>query len=382
MTMFARIRLALALALALLALHTGGVRAEMLPAARQIVEALNLASEVTQNWEDDQAVPQAWLDAAKAGGRLRINGSWEPKVFQLLTKPFTERYPFVKITYSRGANDTRVVAALVAFGEGRHIADIVTGIDSAINQFKALGALADIGDLPNLRNIPDPMRSADNTWTSVRMRYWCFAYNTNLVPKNRMPARWEDLVGNADLGEGKLSLWRGVSSWLLPLWNVKGEAWATQYIRDLFETVRPHKRKEGAVALVNLVVLGEYNATLAAAEYQVQERIGRGAPAAFHCPDVVPVTSSTVGVLRGNPNIAASRLFLNWLISKEGQLSQYAIEGSPPIHRDLQKLGLMPFPAEVAGKTIAFRNPELLDTDIKAMFRALAPYWEGVGSGE
>jgi ABC-type Fe3+ transport system substrate-binding protein len=94
----------------------------------------------------------------------------------------------------------------------------------------------------------------------------------------------------------------------------------------------------------------------------------------------VPITASTLGILKGNPDQDASRLFLNWLLSKEGQLGQYVAEGSPPVHRELQKLGFMPFPEEIAGKRIAFRSPELLDDDIKAMFRALQPYWEGVAA--
>jgi ABC-type Fe3+ transport system substrate-binding protein len=358
-----------------------GARADMPPAARQLIAALKVGPEVTEGWEEEQRVPQAWPDAARKEGRLRINGSWEPKAFQAMAKPFFERYPFIKPSYARGSNNTRVGAALVAFGEGRTITDVITGIDSSINEFRALGALAELGDLPNIRNIPEAMRSADGLWTSVRLRYWCLAYNPTLIDKSRMPRSWDDLITTHELQDGRLALWRGVSSWLLPLWNAKGEAWATRYIQRLFQIVRPQKRTEGAVALVNLVIAGEFNASLAAAEYQVKERIQRGAPIAFHCPDIVPITASTLGILKDNPDINASRLFLNWLLSKEGQLGQYAAEGSPPVHRDLQKLGFMPFPEEIADKQIAFRNPELLDDDIKAMFRAMAPYWEGAAAG-
>ena len=368
---------AFALALVLMLAAAPTARADMPPAARQLIDTLKLGPEVTAGWEAEQAVPRAWVEGARREAKLRVNGSWEPKAFQAMAKPFFERYPFIKPSYMRGSNNTRVGAALVAFGEGRTITDVITGIDSSINQFRELGALADLGDLPNIRNIPEAMRSADNLWTSARLRYWCMAYNPHLIAEDHMPRRWEDLIANRELADGKLALWRGVSSWLLPLWHAKGEEWASDYVRQLFRVVRPQKRTEGAVALVNLVIAGEFTATLAAAEYHVKERSDRGAPIAFHCPDVVPITASTIGVLKDNPDINASRLFVNWLLSKEGQLGQYAAEGSPPVHGDLQKLGFMPFPGEIAGKQIAFRNPELLDEDIKAMFRVLNPYWEG-----
>ena len=47
-------------------------------------------------------------------------------------------------TASRGSNVTRVQAALIAYGEGRILTDVVTGIDSSINDFRQLNALADL----------------------------------------------------------------------------------------------------------------------------------------------------------------------------------------------------------------------------------------------
>lgn len=363
--------------LGVLGLAASDARADMPPASKKLIADLNLRPEVVAGWEEEQVVPAAWLEGARKEANLRISGSWESREFREMTKSFSERYPFIKFSYSRGSNDTRVRVPLVAFREGRHITDVVTGIDSALNDFREIHALADIKDLPNMKNIPENMQSKGGDWASVRLRYWCMSYNPKLISKEQMPKTWEDLLTTKQLYDGRLALWRGVSSWLLPLWNAKGEEWTTNYIHRLFAVVQPQKRKEGAVALVNLVIAGEFNASLASAEYQVRRPLDKGAPIGFHCPDVVPVTASTVGVLRDNPNINASKMFINWLISKEGQVAQYAAGGAPPVHRDLQAQGFMPFPEEIAGKTIAFRSPELLDDDIKAMFRVLKPIWEG-----
>lgn len=365
-----------------LAFIPGLAFADTPPSAKKLIADLKLGPEVTKGWEDEQVIPQAWIDGAKKEGKLKINGSWEPNAFARMIKPFNERYPYIKINFTRGSNVTRVQGALIAFGEGRYIADVVTGIDSQLNQFRELNALADLSDMPNLKNIPERMRSANNRWASVRIRYWCMSYNPNRISEAEMPKTWDDLITTKKLQDGHLALWRGVSSWLLPLWNFKGEAWATNYVKKLFEVVKPQKRKEGANALVKLVIAGEFNASLASAEYQVADQIKRGAPVGFYCPDVVPVSASTVGVLNGNPDINASKIFLNWLLSKEGQIFQYEGEGSPPIHQDLQKLGFMPFPKDIAGKEIAFRNPELLDDDIKKMFAVMNPYWEGAASSD
>ena len=357
---------------------TAVASADTPPSAKKLIADLKLAPEVTNNWEEEQNVSGAWIEGAKREGKLRINGAWESTVFRDMVKPFSERYPFIKVTYSRGSNDTRVRAPLLAFRQGQYTTDLIQGIDSTLNDFREARALADISDLPNMKSIPEDMKSRD--WVGGVLRYWCMSYNPTQIGKDQMPKTWDDLVATTQLRGGKLALWRDLASWLLPLWKVKGEQWSTDYARKLFTIVQPQKRNEGSVALVNLVIAGEYSASLAAAEYQVKPGFDQGAPIGFHCPEPVPLTTVSLGVLRDNPDINASKIFLNWLLSKEGQIAQYAAEKSPPIRADLHKLGFMPFPEAIAGKQIAFRSLGLLGDDIKAMSKVLNPYWENSDS--
>ena len=43
----------------------------------------------------------------------------------------------------------------------------------------------------------------------------------------------------------------------------------------------------------------------------------------------------------------AAPLFANWLISKEGQLTQYVADGATPIHKDMQSKEFLAFPEEM-----------------------------------
>jgi ABC-type Fe3+ transport system substrate-binding protein len=89
----------------------------------------------------------------------------------------------------------------------------------------------------------------------------------------------------------------------------------------------------------------------------------------------VPSAISEAGILRGNPNINASKLFLNWLLSKEGQMAQYVADDSPPIHKDLQTKDFLPFPEQIVGKNIAFRDPGL-EEEHGELLELWNPYWE------
>jgi iron(III) transport system substrate-binding protein len=364
-------------ALLVAATMTNGVtsaRAETPPSAQKLIAQYKLGPDVTADWEAEEVLPPAWTEAAKKEPKLRINGSWEPQVFRAMTKSFSERYPFITINYSRGTTDSRVQQPIIAFHEGRYVIDMVTGIESWLGDFRKLNALEDLSDIPNLKLIPEHLKSSSNDWVGMRMRYWCMAYNPNLIGKDQMPKTWDDLLTTKELYGGHLALWNGVSNWLVPLWSVKGQQWSEAYLQKLFSDVQPQPRKEGAIALVKLVIAGEFKASLAAAEYMVQNSLDKGAPIAFHCPNPVPGASSSISVIKGNPAINSSKIFVNWLISKEGQVAQFAADGSPPVHPGLQNQGFMPFPEELAGKTIALRDVDRMEDDTKAIQKLLKPY--------
>jgi ABC-type Fe3+ transport system substrate-binding protein len=254
---------------------------------------------------------------------------------------------------------------------------MMTGIDSSLIEYREANALAFLGDLPNRKNIPDGMSSERGTWISFRMRYYGMTYNPRLIRKEDLPQRWDDLPKAEKLYGGQLGLWRGVTSWLLPLWGIKGEQWTTELIHALFKEVKPQIRKEGARALVMLASAGEFRAVLPSAAYQTKLEADKGAPVAFHALNIIPVTFSTVGVLKNAPGLHSSKLFLNWLLSKEGQLSQFAADGNPPIHKGLSDRGFVAYPEEIKGKQIAARNPELLGKDMEDLYKVINPYLSG-----
>lgn len=347
--------------------------------AAKLAKKYKIPANLMSKWEAEQKVPAAWIAGARKEGTVVIKGSTKQRDFDRQVAPFRERYPFIKVKYSRGSRNTRIVAPLIAFREGRHITDMVTGIDTAIDKFRKADALADLSDLPNRANIPASFAGKATHWAGIRLRYYCLAYNTDLVKKSELPRTWSDLRTSTALHNNKTALWYGVASWLLPLWGQKGPEWGTQFITDLFQTVKAERRKEGMTALTSLTAAGEFKAVLSVAAYQVTNLQKKGAPIAFHCPDAVMLTSSSVGLLKNNPHMNASKIFLNWLLSLEGQLFQYRHTGAPPIHKDLQYKAFIPFPEETLGKTLAFRDPKLLGSEFTAMNKIWRPLWESDG---
>jgi iron(III) transport system substrate-binding protein len=291
-----------------------------------------------------------------------------------MTAPFVARYPFVKPAYSRGSFNDRAIRPLIAYQDGRYIADIVSGIGGAMPRYVEAEALDDLRALPNAKNVLPGMKNAEGRWIGIRIRYWCMSYNTNAVSKADLPKTWDDLLTNPRWRNGRLGLANLPQLWMLPLWAQKGNAWAQQYLDTLFHDVKPQIRKEGANALVSLVIAGELAGAIPSADYRVGLYVDKGAPIAWHCPTPVPSAISEMAILKGNPNIHAARLFANWLLSKEGQIAQFHADGATPIHKDLQTKEFLKFPDEIAGKPLAFRDPELEDQN-DALLALWNPLW-------
>ena len=357
-------------------LGAGAAAALDLPdATHQVLKELKLEESILSGLDRELQVPQAWLDGARKEGTFRITGSWDPGQFRTMTQPFVARYPFIKPNYSRGSFNSRAFKPLLAFQDGRYIADVVTGIGGAMGKYIEANALEDLRPLPTYSNVLDGMKQKDGLWVGIRIRYWCMSYNTNAVKKAELPYNWEDILTNPRWRDGKLGINNLPQVWMLPLWGAHGDDWMKDFLAKLFGDVKPQLRKEGANQLLTLVSAGEMDAAIPAGDHRIVQYQEKGAPIGWHCPLPVPSAISEGGILRSNPNLNASKLFMNWLLSKEGQMAQYASDDSPPIHKDLQTRAFLPFPDEVIGKKIAFRDPALSE-EHDGLLELWNPYWE------
>jgi iron(III) transport system substrate-binding protein len=345
-------------------------------ATQKAVDGLKLDASVLDGLDAELAAPQAMIDGAKAEKDVVIAGTWTPREFQDMVAPFKERYPFVNLRYQRAGASERGSRVLVALDGGRALADVMTSIGDAIVEFNAAKALADLRGLPGFANIDPLYSAADGTWTSHKVSYRCMAYNTDKVKKDELPATWDDLIRDPRWRGGELALTNNPNTWMLGLWGTFGDAWGEKFTRDLFETVQPQRRKEGLTALTALAVAGEFTASLPSPEWVAQRYASKGAPLSYHCPSPVPTDGSQIAVLEKAPHPNAARLFVNWMISREGQISQYAATLAVPVHKALRSAAFTPFADTIVGKPTSPRGDALLTSETNAkMGRLWDRYW-------
>ena len=124
-------------------------------------------------------------------------------------------------------------------------------------------------------------------------------------------------------------------------------------------------------AILNLVGLGEADAVIPAAMNRVGPLAKEGVPVGHHCPEPVPYTVSDMAVLNKSPNTHAAKIFVNWFLSKEGQIAQYWANSSTPSHKEFYtNKQFIFYPEQVAGKKMAVLGPDAPKTD-----KTLTNFW-------
>ena len=369
----------------LVALMTGGLlcgtiatpaaAADLPKSTLEILKKLKVDASVLTEMDKALAVPKSLLDAARKEGVVRIGATHNPKQFRAFSKPFKERYPRVKIKYARANRYDRVIKPLIAMKSGKVIVDVIMGFGGNAHNFEKLNALVNLADLPVYKLVPSFMKSPSGNYIGQRLMARCVAYNTNKIKRSELPKTWDGIVSSKRLRGKNLALINRPDYWALHLWVTKGEDWTKDYLTKLFLETKPQLRKEGVSAALQLLGAGEYDVMIAGTLRSVSVLRQKGSPLGVHCPEpITPSTVSPVGILKGG-NENAAKLFVNWFLSREGQVASFYSAHYTPLYPDLRKAGLdSSLSRQIDDKKRVYYREHLY----KAEKAALAKHWNSL----
>ena len=344
--------------------------ADLPKATQAVLDQLKLKPDILKGLDAELAVPPAWIEQAKKSPVVKVTGSDDVPLYAKLIKPFQERYPFIKIQYDTGSANERVIKPLMAYRTGRFLADVVFSMDATTTDF--VDVSANLKDLPTYNSSLPGANPANGLTVAFRARPYCLSYNTDLVKREQLPKTWADLPNTAILANGRIGAVMLPHLWMMPLWGKYGEDWAVKYIDDYFTKLKPSVRQEGINAVTALVGAGELYASMPAYPERIKELQDKGAPVAWYCPDMVPLNFSRVAIFKASPGTVGGKIFVNWLLSKEGQLTQLAVFGTPPIHKDLQSPDFYIYPDEIRGKPFISFDDQATTDKFQAIWKKYA----------
>lgn len=337
------------------------VRADNLtPEISKILAEEKLDPAIMKGVDQELAVPASLLEAAKKEGRARIRLQMSDQEFAGMSKTFAARYPGIELEYTRGIGRERAIGPLIAFQAGNYVADVVAGYDTNYEDYRAAKALEKINDLPAYAHLWPEMKTKAGTDGADKMNYWCLSYSTQRVQPGDVPKSWDDLMTNARWKNGKIGMYNASVAWLPQLRHVKGEKWMVDFLTKLVNDAHAQYRKETLAATNKLISVGEFDIFAAVQDYVVDRDKRKGVPVAADCPSPVPASAGYIGVFRGSPRADAAKLFVNWYLSKEGQVAAYHYARQVPVNIELKGKEFLPFPDQILGKQIVLRDEAIL----------------------
>jgi len=269
------------------------------------------------------------VEAAKKEGEINWYGGGSSEIDENINRGFMKKYPFIQAKKFRIQSQRLLVRFEAESRAGKHSADIVRTTDWYIDIFKKKGLLLKY-DTPERKQIPDELKDRDGFYTSLYMAVHSLAYNPRMVAKNDLPRSYDDLLDPK--WKGKLGLEDAAYVWFVNVIKIKGEKPGVEYMRRLAR--QGVSLRSGTTLLANLVAAGELPLAIDLYAYEIERTKKAGAPLDWVAFDPVIVHTIAGGINRNAPHPNAAKLFMDFLLSEDGQRI-YLGESMQPTRRGL-----------------------------------------------
>ena len=227
---------------------------------------------------------------------------------------FQKKYPFIKPNLFRTGGGPLLNKILTEARGGLHAWDVVVGRGEMLLPLMEKKLLASYSS-PEAKMIDSDLVDNEGYWAAYYVNSYVLGYNTKLVKKADVPKTYEELL-NPKWKGGEISVDTEAYGMLQGLIRVWGKEKAVSYFKRLAALNPVPKR--GNTERVQLAVAGEYPLIIAYNQ-TIQRMTSRGAPIDWVAlePAVVQVNPVMLAAKAPHPN--GARLFLDFILSKEGQ---------------------------------------------------------------
>lgn len=262
--------------------------------------------------------PGQLLAQAKKEGKLLWYTTFADDDVDDMISAFQKTYPGVKVEALRLSADKLPSRLVTEQRGGKFNADVISADSEPVYQLIKVGTLApyrvpEIPALPKeLQNLPDGYRNVVYINTSA------IAYNPQAVKSQHLPVptQLEDLTKPA--WKGKFSIDPKAINWYEGLISAMGHDKALALVKKLGAN-QPRLVESHTQSLTEVqggepaAVANAYGYKAAALKKKTPTRL------AFSNPDPLPSAAVLEELAKKAPHPAAAKLFIDWIMSKEGQ---------------------------------------------------------------
>ena len=263
---------------------------------------------------------QKLIEGARREGQVVIYAALiQNQAMRPLADGFRRKYPFVKITTWRADSEGIVQKAAAEVRASNVVADVIEGTGAGEEAVAA--NIAQPFYAPAVMAFPERYRDPNNLWAPTRLSYYSIAYSTKLVPPEKVPKSYADLLDPH--WKGRIA-WRVGSSTGAPLFITNLRlAWGEDKARAYFDQLKGQQiinfGAGSARTLVDRVIAGEYAIALNIFAHHPLISKAKGAPVNSQLMDPVPSSAATMSIVKGLRHPHAAMLLADYILSQEGQ---------------------------------------------------------------
>ncbi len=253
------------------------------------------------------------LERARKERSLVLYTSLAPTESKPLAEAFEKKYG-VKVVLWRALSD-KVVQRVVAEAQARHFSVDVVETNGPEMEMLARERLLAEFDSPYIADLPPAAIPSHRTWMPDRMNYFVVGYNTQKVKRSEIPPTYEGFLDPR--WKGRIGIEATDVEWMETLVKTWGNDKGLDYFTRL-AAMKPDMRK-GHILLAELVAAGEVAVGLTMYNSNIESLKRKGAPIDFVPVQPVVARPQGIGVAKAAPHPNAALLFVDFVLSPEGQ---------------------------------------------------------------
>jgi len=253
------------------------------------------------------------LELAKKEARVSFYTTMGADEAKMLTDAFQSKHPSIRVEITRLGSEKLLQRIITESRAGSHLFDAVTNSGMEIYLLTKMGLLARYAT-PEFSLFMADSKDPDGRWVDLYSNLRMIGYNTRLVPKEKIPKRYEDLLEPG--WKGQIGFPEGQYSWYATMLKIMGEERGRKFFQGLG---RQDLNYRGAqVMIAQMISAGEFNLGFTY-DTQILRFRSRGAPIDAAPLPFVTKNIHPLGLAAHAPHPNAGKLFIDYALSKEGQ---------------------------------------------------------------
>jgi iron(III) transport system substrate-binding protein len=307
--------------------------------SRYVLGALALSAALAFRLTGAGAVAAPNDDAAKKEGTVVWYATMNTKDMTITADEFMRTHPGIKVESLRLGSSQLPARVSTEQRAGKYNADVISGDQFQVSQLIGIGAF-DKFEPPDAGKFIKGTVDPNGYWTNLYQNTTVLAWNPDKLRADHLkpPTSFADFAKPE--WKGKFGFDTGALNWYMGTLEVDKNA------ADVVKKIAANApvKTSGHTQTVASLEAGEFDATPTAYGYMAAQEKRAHKAIDFANPNPLFVSLNPVGIAKNAPHPNAAKVFITWLLSKDGQ--QFIAERGG---------------GEISSRTDVKNNPEIWD---------------------